>query len=169
MFYPKFTCITFKVFLISRFLIGSVLVLAIFIVFCVVFFVCFVNYVPKVTSASGLVILDCPFGFPYGILIDGQGNVVSHFRNLVHNLTGISVIFSLNLFSFWYLTLLKSTDSLLPPVVCMRGHVLFTLFVFVCVQHILCCCIVFCLVCPMLTVFLDCPFLIAPSIFLMFI
>ena len=125
MFYPNFTCITFKVFLVSRFLIGSVLVLVIFIVFCVVFFVCFVNYVPKVTSASGLVILDCPFSFPYGILIDGQGNVVSHFRNLVHNLTGISVIFSLNFLFFWYLTLLKSPDSLLPPVVCRSAHVLF--------------------------------------------
>ena len=68
-------------------------------VFCFVC-LCPVNYVPKVTSASGLVILDCHFGFPYGILIDGQGNVVSHFRNLVHNLIGISVIFSLNLFSF---------------------------------------------------------------------
>ena len=33
-------------------------------------------------------------------------------------------------------------DSSLPPVVCKRAHVLFTLFVFVCysgVQHMLCC------------------------------
>ena len=33
----------------------------------------------------------------------------------------------------------------LPPVVCRRSHVLFTLFVYSGVQHILCC--VFCFVC----------------------
>ena len=62
-------------------------------------------------------------------------------------------------------------DSSLPPVVCMRDHVLFNLFVFVCAKwcltHILLC---FCVVClhllyPMLPVYLDCPFLIAPAVF----
>ena len=61
--------------------------------------------------------------------------------------------------------------SSLPPFVCRRTHVLFTLFVFVCVQwcptHIvLCFCLAFLrLVYPMLPVSLDCPFLIAPSVF----
>ena len=58
-------------------------------------------------------------------------------------------------------------DSSLPPVVCRKDHVLFTLFVFVMysgVQHILC--YVFPrLVYPMLLVSLDCPFLMAPSVF----
>ena len=60
----------------------------------------------------------------------------------------------------------------LPPVVCRRAHVLFTLFVFVCAQwcptHIASCfCFVFLrLVCPMLPVSLDYPsFLIVPSVF----
>jgi len=58
-----------------------------------------------------------------------------------------------------------------PPVVCRRVHVLFTLFVFVyvkwCPTHIvLCFCFHFLrLVYPMLPVSLDCPFLIAPSVF----
>jgi hypothetical protein len=62
-------------------------------------------------------------------------------------------------------------DSLIPPVVCRRVHVLFTLFVFVHsgVQHILCCVFVLfvfvlCLVYLMLSVSLDCPFLITPSV-----
>jgi len=63
--------------------------------------------------------------------------------------------------------------SFLPPVVCRMAHVLFTLFVFVCLKwcptHIvLCFCFVFLrLVYPMLPVFwsLDCPFLIAPLVF----
>jgi hypothetical protein len=62
-------------------------------------------------------------------------------------------------------------DSSLPPVVCRRAHVLLTLFVFVCVQwsltHIV---LFFCfdflrLVSYMLPVSLDCPFLIALSVF----
>ena len=64
--------------------------------------------------------------------------------------------------------------SPLPPVVCKRTHVLFTLFVFVCVQwcpaHIVLCSV--CYVClrlvsgdPVLPVSLHCPFLIAPSVF----
>jgi hypothetical protein len=61
--------------------------------------------------------------------------------------------------------------SSLSPVVCRRTHVLFTLFVFVCAlwypAHIVLC---FCFVClrlvySMLPVSLDCPFLIAPSVF----
>ncbi len=54
---------------------------------------------------------------------------------------------------------------------CMRGHVLFTLFVFDCVlwcsAHIvLCFCFVFLrLLYPLLSVSLDCPFLITPSVF----
>ena len=53
---------------------------------------------------------------------------------------------------------------MLPPFVCKRAHVLFTLFVFVRVQHRLCC-VFLRLVYLMLTVSLDCPFLIVPSIF----
>ena len=67
---------------------------------------------------------------------------------------------------------MKTTfGSSLPPVVCMRDHVLFTLFVFVCVSwfpaHIvLCFCFVFLsLVQSMLPFPLDCPFLIAHSLF----
>ena len=61
--------------------------------------------------------------------------------------------------------------SSLSPIVCMRAHVLFTLFVFVCVEwcqtHIvLCFCFVFLsLVYPMLQVSLDCPFVITSSVF----
>ena len=60
--------------------------------------------------------------------------------------------------------------SSLPPVVCRCAHVLFTLCLFAHsgVQHILCCvlCLVFLhLVYHILPVSLDCPFLIAPSIF----
>ena len=51
--------------------------------------------------------------------------------------------------------------SSLPPVVCEMDHVLFTLFVFVCVK--------WCptnILCPMLVVSLDCRFFcIAPSVF----
>ena len=61
--------------------------------------------------------------------------------------------------------------SSLQPVVCMRAHVLFTLFVFVlvewCPTHIV---LDFCFVClrfvyHRLPVSLDCPFLITPSVF----
>ena len=54
-----------------------------------------------------------------------------------------------------------------PPVVCRRAHVLFTLFVFVYsgVQHILYCVFVFlCLVYPILSIPLDCPYLIDPLV-----
>jgi len=57
-------------------------------------------------------------------------------------------------------------DSSLPPVVCRRAHV--TLFEYSGVQHILYCIFVlffFRLVYHMLPVSLDCPFLIAPSVF----
>ena len=55
----------------------------------------------------------------------------------------------------------------LPPVVCMMAHVLFTWFVFVCVyrcqSHIVLC---FCyVVFVLLPVSLDCPFVIASSLF----
>ena len=55
-------------------------------------------------------------------------------------------------------------SSSLQPVVCRRVHVM---FVYSGVQHILYCVVLFvlCLVYPMLTVSLDCPFLIAPSVF----
>ena len=39
-------------------------------------------------------------------------------------------------------------DSSLPPVVCRRAHILLTLFMFAvhsCVQHILCCVLLFCI------------------------
>jgi hypothetical protein len=57
--------------------------------------------------------------------------------------------------------------------VCRRAHVLFTLFVYSGIQHILCCVFVLFvfvmyLVCPMLPVSLDCPFLIAPRYSLTF-
>ena len=61
--------------------------------------------------------------------------------------------------------------SSLPPVVCRRAYVLFTLFVFVCTwwcpPHIvLCLRVVFRrLVYSMLPVSLDCPFLITSSVF----
>ena len=61
--------------------------------------------------------------------------------------------------------------SSLPSVVCRRAHVLFTLFVFVCVQwcstHIILwlCFVCLCLVYPILPVSLDSPFTIAPSVF----
>ena len=61
--------------------------------------------------------------------------------------------------------------SSLPAVVCRRVHVLFTLFVFVCVQwcltHIVLCSNFVCLrlVYPMLPVSLECPFVIVPSVF----
>ena len=57
-------------------------------------------------------------------------------------------------------------SSSLPPDVCRRVHVLFTLFMFVHsgVQHILYC-VFLRLVYPMLPVSLDCPFFIAPSVF----
>ena len=59
------------------------------------------------------------------------------------------------------------------PVVCSRAHVLFTLYVLVCVQRCPTQCVVFfvlsvfilCLVYSMLPVFLDCLFLISPSVF----
>ena len=58
---------------------------------------------------------------------------------------------------------LRYLCSSLPPLVCRRAHVLFTLFVFVsvysCVQPILCCCFVFLrLAYSILPVSLDCPF-----------
>ena len=62
-------------------------------------------------------------------------------------------------------------DSSLPSAVCRRDHVLFTLFVFVCMwwcpaRVVLCLCSVFlCLVYPVLPVYLDCPFLFSPSVF----
>jgi hypothetical protein len=56
----------------------------------------------------------------------------------------------------------------LPPVVCRRAHVLFTLFAYSGVQHILCC-VFLCLLYPMMPVSLDCPFLIVLRYYLMFI
>jgi hypothetical protein len=61
--------------------------------------------------------------------------------------------------------------SSLPPVICRRAHVSFTLVVFVWysgVIHILCCVFVlffFSSCVPMLPVSLYCPFLIASSVF----
>jgi hypothetical protein len=71
----------------------------------------------------------------------------------------------------WDVTNHHPSLVLLHPVVCKREHALFTLFLFVfaqwCPKHIvLCFCFVFlCLLHPMLPVSLDCPFLIAPSVF----
>ena len=56
-------------------------------------------------------------------------------------------------------------DSSLPPVVCRRFHVLFTAFVFVYVWHIVLCFVFLRLVYPMLPVSLECPFVIALSVF----
>ena len=75
---------------------------------------------------------------------------------------------------FRQLIMKSKFGSSLPPVVCRRAHVLFTihyldLFAYSGVQHILCC-VFFCffsVLCTlyMLPVSLDCPFLIAPSVF----
>ena len=69
-----------------------------------------------------------------------------------------------------YLRYMCLFGSSLPPVVCRRAHVLFTLFVFVCVYwcptHIVLCVLCFFflrLVCCVIS--LDCPFLIDPSVF----
>jgi hypothetical protein len=83
-------------------------------------------------------------------------------------------------------------SSSLPPIVCRRAHVLFTLFVFVCscALHILCCVLVFFVLClvydgvqhilycvfalfvfvlfllyTMFPASLDCPFLTVSSVF----
>ena len=61
--------------------------------------------------------------------------------------------------------------SSLPQVVCRRSHVLFTLFVLFAYSGVNTYCVFcyihlpLCLVYPMLSVSLDCPFLLAPSIF----
>ena len=91
-------------------------------------------------------------------------------------------LYVLFVFVFWLLIipLVPSNDfriekmlgSSLPPFVCGRTHVLFTLFVFSCVfwypAHIVLCffvLFVLCLVYSMLPVSLDFPFLVAPSVF----
>ena len=52
----------------------------------------------------------------------------------------------------------------LPPVVCRRTHVVSVVFVF-CVRIVVCFCFVLLrLICPMLPISLDYPFLIAPLI-----
>ena len=89
-------------------------------------------------------------------------------------ITGI-IICTLSLFGGDLYSYLLCKGSLLgsslPPVVCRRARVLFTLFVFVCIKwcltHIVVCVCVVCfrLVYPMLPVSLDCPLLIAPSMF----
>ena len=75
----------------------------------------------------------------------------------------------------YYFRMKTLFGSSLPPVVCRRAHVLFTLFVFACVwwcpAHIVLC---FCFVCvrvvyPMLQVFLCCPFYLPPLYSLTFI
>ena len=69
------------------------------------------------------------------------------------------------------LVVCRRADTIMPLVVCRRAHVLFTLFVFVyvqwCLTHIvLCFCFVFLrLVYHMLSVSLNFPFLIVPSVF----
>ena len=66
-----------------------------------------------------------------------------------------------------YLRYLCLFGSSLPPVVCRRDHVLYTLFVFTyawCPTHSVLWFVFRRLVFPMLAVSLDCPFLIAPSI-----
>jgi hypothetical protein len=68
-------------------------------------------------------------------------------------------------------TISAMLGSSLPPVVSRKVHALFTLCVFICkywcpTHIVLCFWFVFLrLVCPILTVSLDCPFLIAPSVF----
>jgi hypothetical protein len=74
-------------------------------------------------------------------------------------------------FPFWVPLCNVPCGTSLPPVVCRNAHVLFTLFVFACAEwyptHIvLCFCfVVLRVVCPMLPVSLDCPFLIVHSVF----
>ena len=73
----------------------------------------------------------------------------------------------------YYFHIKTMFGSSLPPVVCSSARVLFTLFVFVCIQwcptHIVLglCVVVFvlCLLYPILPVSLDCLFLIALSVF----
>ena len=68
---------------------------------------------------------------------------------------------------------LRNFGSSLPPVVWRRDNVLFMVFVCVCLRMVVsnAYCVVFfvllflCLVCPVLLVSLDCPFLTAPSVF----
>ena len=96
----------------------------------------------------------------------------SYLMHLIYVVT-ITIVFLFSIvvhLAFCYALYSKHT---LPPVVCRRAHVLFTVFVFVCVggvQHIPRCAFVLfvlalCLVYPMLPVALDCPFLISPSVF----
>ena len=57
---------------------------------------------------------------------------------------------------------LRYLCSSLPPLVCRRAHVLFTLFVFVSVYIVLCCFVFLRLVYTILPVSLDCPFFYCP-------
>ena len=100
-----------------------------------------------------------------------------HYEDFYRNSVFFLVL--LCVFTFWvpccdirYDFRIKSMfSSSLPPVICRRAHVLFTLFVFVCpwwcpINRVLCFYFVLLsLVYPMLPVSLNCPFLIAPSVF----
>jgi hypothetical protein len=88
----------------------------------------------------------------------------------------LSSVFLLCVVTFWvpccavcYDFRIKRMFGCSPPVVCKSVHVLLMLFWFICyrgVQHILCFFVFFHrLVYPMLLVSLDCPFLIALSVF----
>ena len=87
-------------------------------------------------------------------------------------------VFLLRVFTFlisccdvrYYFRIKRMFGSSLPPVVCRRAHVFFTLLVDlngVCVCVCLNVCLFVCrrLVYPILPVSLNCPFLIAPSVF----
>ena len=84
-------------------------------------------------------------------------------------MTAMSFLETCKVFTFYDFRIKTMFDSSLPPVVCMRVHVLFTLVVFACYSgvptHIvLCFCLIFFrLVYSMLPVSLDCSFFIPPS------
>jgi hypothetical protein len=80
---------------------------------------------------------------------------------LLH-MTAMSFLETCKVFTFYDFRIKAMFDSSLPPVVCMRVHVLLTLVVFACVYKWCC---VFVLFFFVLSVSLDCPFLIPPSVF----
>jgi len=93
--------------------------------------------------------------------------ILQSLLNTNQEITGYSVIYLMFLYKLIKYNNIKGTmfGSSLPPVVCGRAYVLFTLFVFVCMWWcvVLCFCFVFLrLVCHVLPVSLDCLFMIAP-------
>ena len=91
--------------------------------------------------------------------------ILQSLLNTNQEIIGYSVIYLMFLYKLIKYNNINGTmlGSSLPPVVCRRAYVLFTLFVFVCMWW----CAVFCfvflrLVCHVLPVSLECLFMIAP-------